>query len=357
MNHLKTRTTYFGQGRYKNEKYNGKELQETGMYSYGWRDYMPDIGRWNGIDQLAESYLSTSTYAYVANNPVLRFYVDGRWFNDDGTIDTSGRTPSFVSGKQYRDSFLGVNRNNGGGGNGGGSYIPFGQTKAYADLMAAFFAGGTGGLSNIGGILRWWTDLGDEDYLGSFNMLKLKSSYTYDTETHKTSQDLRTWSGYAFSANKFVLQPAAERAVLYGVPKAYSTTNLVLEKTLPKILGSKNIYIPIMEISAVSAQRLAVGTKVAGRVLGGAGIILAGADMGINGVNTSNSLDLVMSVLAVSPTGWGQAIAGSYFLANGITTFVTGKDIGQHIDGAVNKYYNDGVRAEEQRKFNAAMGY
>ncbi|BFO68623.1 hypothetical protein KCF3NO3_46060 [Chryseobacterium sp. KCF3-3] len=27
-------------------KYNGKELQETGMYDYGWRQYMPDLGRW-----------------------------------------------------------------------------------------------------------------------------------------------------------------------------------------------------------------------------------------------------------------------------------------------------------------------
>lgn len=43
--------------------YNGKEVQnETGMIDYGWRQYMPEIGRWNGMDQLAEMYVSTSTY-------------------------------------------------------------------------------------------------------------------------------------------------------------------------------------------------------------------------------------------------------------------------------------------------------
>ncbi|MGG7440432.1 hypothetical protein [Chryseobacterium arthrosphaerae] len=173
----------------------------------------------------------------------------------------------------------------------------------------------------------------------------------------KFPKTLEHGGGYAFSANKFAFQPAADRAVLYGAGEAYSTTNLVFEKALPKILGSRKIYVPIMEVSVKNAQRLAAGTKYAGRVLGGAGIALGIYDMSKNGVNMSNSLDTVMSVLAVSPTGWGQAIAGSYFLANGITTLVTGKDIGQHIEGAVNKYYNNGVRAEEQRKFNTAMGY
>ncbi|PWW17012.1 RHS repeat-associated protein [Chryseobacterium sp. AG844] len=85
------------------------------MFDYGWRQYLPDLGRWNGIDQLSESYLSTSPYAYVANNPVSQFDVDGRWFNEDGTIDTSGRTPGFTSGRQMYSQFLGQRPGDGGG--------------------------------------------------------------------------------------------------------------------------------------------------------------------------------------------------------------------------------------------------
>lgn len=38
-----------------------------------------------------------------------------------------------------------------------------------------------------------------------------------------------------------------------------------------------------------------------------------------------------MALLALSPTGVGQAIAGTYFLCNTISQLTTGKDIGQHI--------------------------
>ena len=49
-------------------KYNGKELQENSMYDYGARLYMPDIGRWNAIDPLAEK--THDPYGYVWNNPI-----------------------------------------------------------------------------------------------------------------------------------------------------------------------------------------------------------------------------------------------------------------------------------------------
>ena len=52
-------------------KYNGKELQlETGMYDYGARFYMPDLGRWGVHDPLSELQFAYSPYSYVYGNPI-----------------------------------------------------------------------------------------------------------------------------------------------------------------------------------------------------------------------------------------------------------------------------------------------
>ncbi|MCJ7936200.1 MAG: matrixin family metalloprotease [Chryseobacterium sp.] len=54
-------------------KYQGQELQETGFYSFKWRNYMPDLGRFFNIDPLSEKYSYQSHYNFSENR-----VVDGR---------------------------------------------------------------------------------------------------------------------------------------------------------------------------------------------------------------------------------------------------------------------------------------
>ncbi len=61
-------------------KYNSKELQtEIGMYDYGARFYMPDLGRWGVVDGLSEGRPNMSPYRFSFNNPVNSIDATGLW--------------------------------------------------------------------------------------------------------------------------------------------------------------------------------------------------------------------------------------------------------------------------------------
>lgn len=74
-----------------NYLYNGKEKQDEldlGWLDYGWRMYMPEIGRWGVIDGHADSYHPMSPYNYCVNNPI-------------NLIDLFGLDPVYRDGKYY----------------------------------------------------------------------------------------------------------------------------------------------------------------------------------------------------------------------------------------------------------------
>ncbi|REC77638.1 hypothetical protein DRF60_11705, partial [Chryseobacterium elymi] len=77
MNHLKTGNAYFGAGKYQNYKYQGQELQEAGFYSFKWRNYMPDVGRFFNVDPLTEEYPTWSPYVFSGNRVIDAREIEG----------------------------------------------------------------------------------------------------------------------------------------------------------------------------------------------------------------------------------------------------------------------------------------
>jgi RHS repeat-associated protein len=70
--------------------YNSKEMQDElnlGWMDYGARMYMPDIGRWNSKDLLAEKFVGLSPYVFALNNPVRFTDLDGMDPEDNTITD------------------------------------------------------------------------------------------------------------------------------------------------------------------------------------------------------------------------------------------------------------------------------
>jgi RHS repeat-associated protein len=78
-------------------QYNGKELNSDfglDLYDYGARWYDASVGRWHGVDPLAEAFIVHSPYNYGVNNPIMMVDPDGRF-----PISPAEQDPGYVTTK------------------------------------------------------------------------------------------------------------------------------------------------------------------------------------------------------------------------------------------------------------------
>jgi len=87
---------------------------------------------------------------------------------------------------------------------------------------------------------------------------------------------------------------------------------------------------PVNLAKADWASQVKAGMKFS-RGLNTAGLALTAIDIGVNGPNASNSMDSYFGVVAFGGPA-GAAVGGAYFVGNVITTGITGKTIGQHVE-------------------------
>jgi RHS repeat-associated protein len=72
-------------------KFQGQELQETGWYSFKWRNYMPDVGRFFNIDPLSEKYSFQSHYNFAENKVIAFRELEGLEGIHHTQIDQNGK--------------------------------------------------------------------------------------------------------------------------------------------------------------------------------------------------------------------------------------------------------------------------
>ena len=339
---------HFGAGSYYNYKYNGKELQETGMYDYGWRQYMPDLGRWYGMDQLGEHpyQIDKSPYAFTWNNPVNFVDPDGNcpdcpgnydigqsWLGSDGNwwtrisggweskketvidavvVPGGSGSSSSSSGGFFSSAFLGIGSGGGGigggiGGNGGGWGI---------------FGGGIGGVQSGSG-----TEISIS--------YRSKSVPKFQHNGYEDAMKMIAGAEGAISTITSAKLALHNEVLRFNQNGAYKlSTSLTQMKNGPSYWN--NNFVKAARTNHLAPLKT-IGSKAPGGILVAADIALSGELKPSHAINTG--------MLIISTTGVGTVVAGGWFLFDngyGLYNYINGEGFNtysDHIDAKYGTYH------------------
>lgn len=131
---------------------------------------MPDLGRWFGIDQLAEDFTSISPYAYVANNPIMFTDPDGR------------KIKPIDGGWQFTGSDIYLIH----------SYLTWGGSFSnLTDQLESY-----GGSFGSGGIRNFWSSFSGGDTFGAVNVNKGYLSWWTNAPSTGVAGDIQGLIGH-----------------------------------------------------------------------------------------------------------------------------------------------------------------
>jgi RHS repeat-associated protein len=288
-------------------QYNGKELQDEmglNMTAMDFRQYDNALGRFIGMDRLSEFTHSITPYRFALNNP--------NYFNDPSGLSergSDGLTDYYhdPNGNVYFDPRVH-----------GPDDVPSGMT----------YIGPTYTDPNTG---TFWDENGVPTYQLEEVVVKRTIKSRSTTDYHDISMRFRKYSGYAMTLQK-PLEVAFTGGSRYASQFYSAHTSNVVYKTL-----KGRIQIPLGNYNTATIGKLSKALKITGKTLGVVAVVSGGVSIYNDGLNISNGLDTSMALLALSPTGVGQAIAATYFILNTVSTLTTGKDIGQHIQEQIDE--------------------
>ena len=221
-----------------NYKMQEQELQETGFYSFKWRQYMPDVGRFFNIDPLAEKYAYNSTYAFQENKMGLGRELEGlELLQQRGLIIATGMTKNEIYTRDPLPSYMAYYNLN--------TKAPDQQLMDAAELPSG--AAGMGKWNNKDGSFSSFAgEAKATKALGFFEAIKLYNTFTDGIKGMKiTGENVKAVNFMDKLTKQFDAMQTAQDVVNKADLKLddktkTEVTNYVFDGSLPKDVNSRS---------------------------------------------------------------------------------------------------------------------